>query len=67
MLVSILRALGWGDGSTGLILGFECVGAKDASGGLIFVGILMIIDGIGFGVLAVADFYILTRVRFFVF
>merc|ERR1712226_1127628 len=48
MLVSILRMLGWGSGSSGLILGFETVSAG-ASGGKIFVGILMIIDGVGFG------------------
>ena len=62
MLVSILRMLGWGSGSSGLILGFETVSAG-ASGGKIFVGILMIIDGVGFGIAALADFYVLTRVR----
>ena len=62
MLVSILRALGWGMGSTGIILGLQTVSAG-ASGGLIFVGILMIIDGVGFGIAALADFYVLTRVR----
>lgn len=62
MLVSILRMLGWGNGSSGLILGFQTVSAG-ASGGLIFVGILMIIDGVGYGIAALADFYVLTRVH----
>lgn len=62
-LVSILRALGWGEGSTGLILGFQTVSADDATGGSIFIGILMILDGIGFGILALGDAYVLIRVH----
>ena len=61
MLVCALRALGWGSGSMGLIAGSTAIN-EGTSGGLIFVGVLMIIDGIAFGVLALADFYILTRV-----
>ena len=35
------------------------------SGGETFVGILMIIVGVGFGLSAMADFYMLVKVSFF--
>ena len=52
-----------GMGSSGLWLGFEAIGRKDASGGLIFVGVLMVIIGVGWGLAALADFYLLAKVR----
>ena len=61
MLVSGLYSLGIGGmGSSGLILGFHAVGSE--SGGVIFVGVVMIIIGIGFGLAGLADFYMLVRV-----
>jgi hypothetical protein len=63
MVVSILYSLGIGGmGSSGLILGFQGLGG---TGGQIFVGILMIIVGVGFGILALTDFYMLMRVCVF--
>ena len=50
-------------GSSGLILGFSTIGRDDRTGGLIFVGVLMVMIGIGFGLTALADFYMLTKVR----
>ena len=38
------------------------IGAIGKSGGLTFVGILMVIIGIGFGLAGAADFYMLVRV-----
>lgn len=62
MLVSGLYSLGIGGmGSSGLILGFHAVGSE--SGGVIFVGVVMIIIGIGFGLAGLADFYMLVRVH----
>ena len=52
-----------GMGSSGLWLGFEAIGRKEASGGLIFVGVLMVIIGVGWGLAALADFYLLAKVR----
>ena len=52
-------------GASGLWLGFEAIGRKDASGGLIFVGVLMVITGVGWGLAALADFYLLAKVRIF--
>jgi hypothetical protein len=52
-----------GMGSSGLWLGFEAIGKKDASGGLMFVGVLMVIIGVGWGLAALADFYLLAKVR----
>ena len=54
-----------GMGSSGLWLGFETIGKNDASGGLIFVGVLMIIIGVGFGLAALANLYLLAKVRIF--
>ena len=51
-----------GMGASGLWLGFEAIGRKDASGGLIFVGVLMVITGVGWGLAALADFYLLAKV-----
>ena len=48
-------------GSSGLILGFSTIGK--GGGGQIFVGVLMVMIGIGFGLAALADFYMLTKVR----
>ena len=52
-----------GMGSSGLWLGFEAIGREGASGGLIFVGVLMVITGVGWGLAALADFYLLAKVR----
>ena len=52
-----------GMGSSGLWLGFEAIGRNGASGGLIFVGVLMVITGVGWGLAALADFYLLAKVR----
>lgn len=66
MLVSALYALGIGGmGSSGLILGFHTIGMDKATGGQIFVGILMVIIGIGFGLAGLADFYMLVRVSLY--
>ena len=46
-------------------MGFREV-SEGASGGLIFMGILLIIEGVGFGILTLADFYVLTRVRIYI-
>ena len=54
-----------GLGSGGLIMGFREV-SEGESGGLIFIGILLIIEGVGFGILTLADFYVLTRVRIYI-
>jgi hypothetical protein len=51
-----------GMGASGLWLGFEAIGREDASGGLIFVGVLMVITGVGWGLAALADFYLLAKV-----
>lgn len=62
MLISALYALGIGGmGSSGLILGFRAIG--QGTGGLIFVGVLMVIAGVGFGLVGLADFYMLFRVH----
>merc|ERR1712076_219446 len=56
-LVSILYALGIGSmGSAGL-------NQFGGSGGQVAVGVLMPINGIGFGVAAAADFYLLVKIR----
>lgn len=65
MLVSILYTLGIGGmGSSGLILGFQHL---TGTPGQIFVGVLMIIVGVGFGLLALSDFYMLVRVSLHAF
>jgi len=64
MIVSVLYSLGIGGmGSSGLWLGFETIGKNDASGGLIFVGVLMIIIGVGFGLAALANLYLLAKIH----
>lgn len=61
MLISILYTLGIDStGSSGLILGFSSL---SGTGGQIFVGVLMILVGVGFGLLALADFYLLVRIH----
>jgi len=63
-IVSVLYSLGIGGmGSSGLILGFSTIGRDDRTGGLIFVGVLMVMIGIGFGLTALADFYMLTKIH----
>merc|ERR1719273_516983 len=61
MVTSVLYAFGIVSGSSGLILGFEAIGV--GGGGKIFVGVLMIIIGIGFGLAALADFYLLFNIH----
>ena len=65
MVTSVLYAFGIVYGSCGLILGFQAIGV--GGGGMIFVGVLMIIIGIGFGLAALADFYLLFNVSLFWF
>jgi len=63
-LVSALYALGIGNmGASGLIVGLSTIGGKDATGGQIFVGVLMIIVGVCFGLAGLADFFMLVRVH----
>merc|ERR1711976_198247 len=53
-IVSVLYSLGIGGmGSSGLILGFSTIGK--GGGGQIFVGVLMVMIGIGFGLVALAE------------
>ena len=59
MITQIFTGIG-GMGSSGLILGFSTIGK--GGGGQIFVGVLMVMIGIGFGLVALADFYMLTKV-----
>ena len=48
-------------GSAGLITGIAQL--SQGTGPHIFVGILMVIVGIGFGAAGLADFFMLTKVR----
>lgn len=60
-LMSMIYCFGIGGmGSCGLALGIHAVGQ---SGGEMFVGILMIIVGVGFGLSAMADFYMLVKIH----
>ena len=60
-LVSILYALGIGSmGSAGIITGIE---QFSGSGGQIAVGVLMLLNGIGFGTAAAADFFMLVKIH----
>lgn len=60
-LLTVLYALGIGNmGSSGLILGFRHL---TGGGFTIFVGVLMVICGIGFTVAALADFYMLIKIH----
>jgi len=61
-LLTILYSLGIGGmGSSGLITGFTEVSA--GGGFAIFVGILQIVNGVGFGIAALADFYLLVTIH----
>ena len=63
LLVSIIYALGIGSmGSCGLILGVSEVAHGD-SNGKVFVGICMIIVGIGFAMCAIGDYYLLITIH----
>jgi hypothetical protein len=46
---------------SGLFLGISELSAAE-SGGKIFVGVLMLITALGFGIVALADFLLLVRV-----
>merc|ERR1711899_369201 len=60
-LMSMIYCFGIGGmGSCGLALGIRALGN---SGGETFVGILMIIVGVGFGLSAMADFYMLVKIH----
>ena len=60
-LVSVLYALGIGSmGSAGIITGIE---QFSGSGGQIAVGVLMLLNGIGFGTAAAADFFMLVKIH----
>ena len=62
-IVSVLYCLGIGGmGSSGFIVGFQTIGAGGGPG-KIFVGILQVIMGAGFGVAGLADFYLLTTIH----
>jgi len=60
-VMSVIYCLGIGGmGSSGLIMGF-----RHLSGGgfMIFVGVLMVINGAGFVTVALADFYMLVKIH----
>jgi len=62
-MMSCLNFIGIGNtGSCGLILGISEISSAK-SGGVIFVGVLMLITALGFGVAALADFFLLVRVH----
>jgi len=62
-LMSVLNFLGIGNtGSCGLILGIREI-SSGSSGGVIFVGVLMLLVALGFGIAALADFFLLVRVH----
>merc|ERR1719273_951742 len=61
MVTSVLYTFGVVNGSSGLILGFHALGL--VGGFKKFVGVLMIIIGIGFGGAALADFYFLFSIH----
>ena len=65
MLNSILYSLGIPGfmGSCGLIVGFQALALT--GGGKIFVGVLTVIVGVGWGCAALADFYMLVRVSYY--
>merc|ERR1719458_883438 len=57
LLMSVLNFLGIGNtGSCGLILGIKEI-SSGKSGGVIFVGVLMLLVTLGFGIAALADFF----------
>ncbi len=49
--------------NSGLITGLRFIGDSDSGGWQVFVGILMLVTALGFGVVALADFFLLVRVR----
>jgi len=60
-VMSVIYGLGIGGmGSSGLIMGFQHL---SGSGFLIFVGVLMVINGAGFATVALADFYMLVKIH----
>ena len=62
MLVSIIYALGIGSmGSSGVWVGSAAI--QEGGGGKIVVGALMVINGLGFALAALADFIMLVRVH----
>jgi len=62
-LVTVMSVLGIGNtGSCGLILGIKEISGGE-SGGRIFVGVLMLLVTLGFGIAALADFFLLVRVH----
>jgi len=63
MVVSALYAIGIVSGSSGLYTGLKAIGMDEATGGIIFAGVLMILVGIGFGLAALADFYFLVKIH----
>jgi len=61
-LLTVIYTLGIGNmGSSGLIVGFRFIGG--GGGFNIFVGILQVINGFGFGAAALADFYLLITIH----
>ena len=63
-LMSILYTLGIGStGSCGLITGITTATNSNSTGFQMFVGILMIIASVAFGLCALADFYLLVKVH----
>jgi len=62
MIFHVLYALGIGGmGASGFYLGFSIIG--QGGGGHIFIGILMVIIGAGFGLAALLDFYMLAKIH----
>jgi len=62
-LISVFNTLGiLATGSCGLVLGISTV-SNPASGGQLFVGILMLLVALAFAVLGLADFLLLARVH----
>lgn len=62
MLVSILNTLGIGGmGACGLITSIAMM--SQDTGGKIFVGVLMLLVGLGFAAAALADFYMLVKIH----
>lgn len=63
-MISVIYALGIGGmGSSGFITGIYAVTGADSNGFTIFVGVLMLITGLGFAVCALGDFYLLVTIH----
>merc|ERR1719510_1389332 len=63
-MISVIYALGIGGmGSSGFILGIGSITSQESSGGLVFVGVLMLISGFGFALCALGDFYLLVTIH----